>query len=875
MSDHPYSRPRDAEAPAADAGSTTGRRSVLDAQRTAIKAKGSAKNAPHRGGPHRLAPSRRARVKIGWRLPLAWLAELWERIWPRFWLPATIVAGFLALAFFDVVPDLPGWQHTAILAAFGLGFVAALWYATRRFAFPSGHEAKRRLERETGLEHRPLSAAEDAIALGRGDPYAEAIWTAHQDRVRGLVKDLKVGAPKPPVARRDPLAMRGAVLLLLALGVVVAWGDEDTRLARMFMPSFAPGGADTKVTVEAWFTAPDYTGVAPKVVTAETAAQGIEVPEGTRVMIQVHGARAVPRLSQGRQQMTMTSLEGGSYQGELTLVGTERLRVRHRSRNIVDWTIKLIPDKKPEIAWAKPPSITGSAGLRLEYEAKDDYRIAKIRAFIARKGDKEMIEIALPVTGGKAAKGNSVQDLTPHRWAGLDVAIILEVEDDSGQRGRSEVAAMTLPERIFRHPVAREIYRQRKELTLNPENTYTVVLSLDRIAYNPKAFGHDETVYLGLRVAMAKLILATDNDGRSDGDIRFARDRAIKEVQPLLWDLALRVEEGQLAEYQRQIAELQRQLAELMNRKDVPDKEIQKLLDEYRELLRQYQEALRKDMEANPEKYRENNNAELQTPEDMQRLLERMREAIERGDKQELERLMSQLREMMENLRNQQNQAGRPLDPNHPALRMQRELGDIIRRQQQLQDETHKREQMRREGQRLDPQEDERLEKEQRELEKRLGELRKQLGEMLGQDPPKGLGNAEREMGNAGRALRDRKPGEAVGPQGRALEELRRGANEAMRQLGQRFGLQPGNRGGRDPGMGERPGEPRMGNWERDPLGRQLNGLGPLDTQDVKVPTEAERKRVQEILEELRKRVADPTRPTLEREYLERLLKRF
>lgn len=868
MSDHPYSRPRAAETDAAEPPSATGRRSVLDAQRAQAKVKAPA--APARRSP----ALRRPRVRIGPRLPLAWLAELWERIWPRFWLPATIVAGFLALAFFDVVPDLPGWQHSAILAAFGLGFVAALWYATRRFAFPTAHEAKRRLERETGLDHRPLSAAEDTIALGRGDPYAEAVWRAHQDRVQGLVKDLKVGAPKPPVARRDPLAMRGAVLLLLALGIVVAWGDEDTRLARMFMPSFAPGGADSKVTVEAWFTPPDYTGIAPKVVTPETAAAGIEVPEGTRVMIQVHGARAVPRLSQGRQQMAMTSLEGGSYQGELMLVGAEKLRVRLRSRNIVDWSVKLIPDKKPEISWAKPPSITASAGLRLEFEAKDDYRIAKIRAFIARKGDKEMIEIPLPVTGGKAAKGNSVQDLTPHRWAGLDVALILEVEDDAGQRGKSEVATLTLPERIFRHPVAREIYRQRKELTLNPDNTYTVVLALDRIAYNPKAFGDDQTVYLGLRVAMAKLILATDTDGRSDGDIRAARDKAIAEVQPLLWTLAIRVEEGQLAEYERQIAELQRQLAELMNRRDVPDKEIQKLLDEYRELLRQYQEALRKDMEANPEKYRENNNAQLQTPEDMRRLLEQMREAIERGDKQELERLMSQLREMMENLRNQQN-AGRPMDPNHPALRMQRELGDIIRRQQQLQDETHKREQMRREGQRLDPKEDERLEKEQRELERRLGELRKQLGEMLGQDPPKGLGNAEREMGNAGRALRDRKPGEAVGPQGRALEELRRGANEAMRQLGQRFGMQPGNRQGRDPGFGERPGEPRMGNWERDPLGRQLNGLGPLDTQDVKVPTEAEKKRVQEILEELRKRVADPSRPALEREYLERLLKRF
>ena len=62
---------------------------------------------------------------------------------------------------------------------------------------------------------------------------------------------------------------------------------------------------------------------------------------------------------------------------------------------------------------------------------------------------------------------------------------------------------------------------------------------------------------------------------------------------------------------------------------------------------------------------------------------------------------------------------------------------------------------------------------------------------------------------------------------------------------------------------------------DRDPLGRRQDGLGPLDRNDVKVPTEAERKQARDILRELRRRSGETGRPKLERDYIERLLKRF
>jgi uncharacterized protein (TIGR02302 family) len=877
MSDHPYSRSGGSgEGPNRGDGPSRpeGRRSVLDASRQAQAARREAKTQRGLG---RLA--KLPTVNLGHRLPLAWMAELWERLWPRLWLPVTILAAFIAVALFDVLPDLSGWFHLGVLAGFAVALAGSAFLAWYGFRRPTSADAKRRLERESGLDHRPLTAIEDKLALGGGDPYAEALWRAHWERVRAKVKDLRIGAPRPRVARRDPLALRGLVLILLVFAGIVAWGDEDTRLMRAFMPSFAPT-TDSKVTIEAWLTPPEYTGVAPRVVTPETAGRTLEVPDGTRIMIQLHGGRGEPIVTQGKQRVQMTPLDGGTYQAELLLKFPERLKLRLRGRNVVDWAIKIIPDKTPEIAWAKPPSGTPSAGTRIEYEAKDDYRLNKLRAFIARRGDHELIEVGLPVTGTKLAKGNSIQDLTAHRWAGLEVAIILEAEDDSGQRGKSEVMTLRLPERQFRHPVAREIIKWRKELTENGPDYDTVhktVMAMNALAEEPDSFGGDPIVLLALRTIMGRLIRGSHHDGRSDGQIEKDTEEAIGEVQPLMWSTALRLEEGGLAQIERELRDLQKQLSDLLNRKDVPDKEIQKLLDQFQQALRDWQKELEKDMKQNPDKYKNRDQA-LQNPQDMQNLLDRLRDAINQGDKQALERMLSQLRQMMENQRNAQNQPGQRMDPNHPMMKNMRELGDIIRRQQELMDETFKRHQERRDGQRgnrpEDQQRDQELERQQGDLQKRLNDLMKQMDEMLGGEGqlPKNFGNAEREMDRAQRDLKGRRPGDAVGPQGRALDELRKGAQDAMRQLGQMFGMQFG------PGQpGQFPPGDQRNLWgpDRDPLGRQTNGLGPLDTQDVKVPTEAERKRVRDILDELRRRAGEPGRPTLELDYIDRLLRRF
>jgi len=123
-------------------------------------------------------------------------------------------------------------------------------------------------------------------------------------------------------------------------------------------------------------------------------------------------------------------------------------------------------------------------------------------------------------------------------------------------------------------------------------------------------------------------------------------------------------------------------------------------------------------------------------------------------------------------------------------------------------------------------------------------------------------------MGDAEGQLGEGNSDSAVDSQGRALEALRRGAQSLAQQM------QQGQQGPNGPGQPGRTGQARANN-DTDPLGRPLRGRDYGDDATVKVPGEIDVQRARRILEELRKRFADPARPQLELEYIERLLKDF
>src|SRR5690606_8764556 len=144
-----------------------------------------------------------------WR---ARLAGAFEQLWLKLWLALAVVAAFLLVSYTGVWPYLPTVVHVALLGAFGIALLVAL-ASLSRISWPSRHDAIRRIERASGVPHRPATSYEDTVSAPTSDPNTLAIWQAHRARMAALLSKLKPGKPRPRTDRFDPYAIRAAALL--------------------------------------------------------------------------------------------------------------------------------------------------------------------------------------------------------------------------------------------------------------------------------------------------------------------------------------------------------------------------------------------------------------------------------------------------------------------------------------------------------------------------------------------------------------------------------------------------------------------------------------------------------------------------------------
>ena len=91
-------------------------------------------------------------------LRLARLALFWEKLWPAAWPAVGVVGLFAALAFVGFFALLPGWLHLLLLLGFGLALGGSAYRLAHVLSLPSVAAAERRIERDSALAHRPLTA---------------------------------------------------------------------------------------------------------------------------------------------------------------------------------------------------------------------------------------------------------------------------------------------------------------------------------------------------------------------------------------------------------------------------------------------------------------------------------------------------------------------------------------------------------------------------------------------------------------------------------------------------------------------------------------------------------------------------------------------
>jgi len=453
------------------------------------------------------------------------------------------------------------------------------------------------------------------------------------------------------------------------------------------------------------------------------------------------------------------------------------------------------------------------------------------------------------------------------------VKLTLSARDEAGNEGHSEPYNLRLPERVFTKPLARALIEQRRILALDANQNNQVYTALDALMIAPEVFTPKPGEYLGLYSVTKQL-----EEARTDAQLR--------EVVASLWALAVSIEDGNLTDVDKALRAAQDALKDALER-GASDEEIRKLTENLRAALDKYLQQLAEQMRNNPQQLARplDRNTRVMRQQDLDNMIDRMERLSRSGDKDAAKQLLDQLQQMLENL-----QMARPGQGEDGDMQQSlNELGDMIRKQQQLRDKTYKQGQDSQRGRRRsDRQGDQNgmggLQQDQQALRDRLKQLQEQLakrgmgpgqrgqqGQDAGQgDGEDGLDQADSAMGDANGRLGEGNAEGAVDAQGRALDALRKGAQSLAEAMQQGEGEGQG-----EDGPGNRAGRQQSGGNQTDPLGRPLHGREFGDDLTVKIPGEIDVQRVRRILEELRRRLADPSRPKIELDYIERLLKDY
>ena len=801
--------------------------------------------------------------RVHLRLAAAWAAAAWEDLWRRLWAPVAAVMAFIGIALTDILPSWPGYLHAAAVIAFAAAIGRMIYLRFRDFRWPTRTTARARLENVVPELHRPLTAVEDRHE-GDDSDVSAALWAAHRQRATAVLDRLRAEPPAPGVAALDRRSFRAAAGLLLILGVAGAGSDAGPRLMRALTPSFDSGGG--AVSAKLWLTPPGYTNKSPVFLEFPAAARTpaparLIVPQGSVALVIVTGTTRQTELKIDKAVHALEKVGDDSQRLEIQVPPGNRLELTQRGRAIAGWDFEMLPDLPPEIEFVREPKEAGRGRLRVDYRARDDYGIGRVTAYIkptngtpTHIGEPFEVELSTPPFNPKEATAASFLDLTAHPWAGMAVEMSLRIKDQAEQSAESDAIVVQLPERVFNHPVARELVSLRKSLIADfPANVMTAARAVDRILRARDRFGGEPHVVLLLSSVRGRLAL-----GPSPADARPVID--------MLWHAAVRIEDGNLVETEQRLAAAEQALREAMERGASP-REIDQLVDQLKQALADYTREL-------AERMPQNQNSALKpekgqgtiSPEDIAATMERLRQMSQMGATEAARKMMSELQDMLQALRQAASSDPGENQDMKNAQEIMKDLQDVTEAQSKMLEESFKKERQqelegRKPGQKDgDPAAGERQEK----LRQKLGDLMGRMGEMAGQIPD-AMGEAESAMRKARDRLNSGKP--ASDAQGQALAALQQSMQQANQQLMQTLS---------DKGMAgimPMPGKDREG---FDPLGRRT---GPDNGEDVELPRGPDAagvsERVRAILEEIRRRAADRTRPAEEQDYLRRLMKQF
>jgi uncharacterized protein (TIGR02302 family) len=808
------------------------------------------------------------------KLWLARAALAFERLYPAVFPALLLIAAFVVASLLDLWRLIPVWLHAIALLVILAAVAAGLYRARLSFVWPSRDAGLARLEADSDARHQPLRALEDHLPAGWQDPVSASLWQRHREQVLAALERIRLAPPRSAMPSLDPWATRALVLLLLVVGLVDARGAIGERLWRAVTPGTS-SAAVLPVDVTMWVTPPTYTRRPPLTVEQTRRLDRLDVPIGSEAVVQLHNLPGTeqprPEVRFNGEPLDLVTLGERSGEARLRLEAAGMLEIAPvGGEPLTSWQVVVLPDQPPSISFAAPPRATHRRVLELAYRASDDYGVRQVALDVVlagRPSESETVVLAEPARAPQALESTAYSDLTAHPFAGLEVELTLFATDGLGQSGRSESVRMVLPERHFEHPLARAVVAERKRLVRDPQQRLAVMNRLEELAESELAETAGTAIQLGLAITSSRLRHASDAEER-------------RSVVDLLWELALMIEEGTLSVAERSLREIQDALQRALE-EGATDEELQALMNELREAMDRYldeltQQALEQwrnmpqDMPMQPV-----DPSQMVDRQQLQEMLDRAEEMMQGGARDQAQAMLEQLQRMLENL-----QAGMPQMQPNPGEQALSDLQRMIELQQNLLDRSYQMQrgeqgqpseqgQMGEQGQGMQGQSGSgQAAAEQDALRRALGELMRRMGE-AGMEIPRSLGQAEMQMRGARDALGEGQPGQAVGPQGDAIDLMQQGGQAMLDQMREQMANQPGG--------GEGFGPPSMAGQRdgRDPLGRAMRNEGGWDSEGTDVPEQHDLGRARDVLEELYRRSRDLGRPQQELDYIDRLLERF
>ncbi len=724
---------------------------------------------------------------------LARAADLWERLWRGLIPPLVVVGLFLCVSWLGLWLAVPHWARAGGVALFAL-LLAASCFGLRRLAPIGRRDALKRIDRASGLGHRPASSLDDRLATAGRDPGTDALWALHLRRAEAEVDRFKPGAPSPRAADLDRFALRAGVVVACLACAIVAGPQRYARVAAAFdVGGFAASGAGSRL--DAWIDPPAYTGKAPVLLdlaadAAHDAAHPLRLaaPIGSTLIIRSAGDEAAAvetsgpllppppkpvekvadgKTSDGKPADDKTA--DGKTTGDAAAPGETRLVLHGDSRLVLrqggslrgTFDIAAVPDLPPTIVLREVPKSNARGSLTLAYTLADDYGVAGAEAVFAHPKldgeavagpslvDPPKVQLSLPGVTHGIGDADTTADLSDHPWAGARVSMVLVARDEGGNEGRSEPVEIVLPQKPFGNPLARALVEQRRLLVLDPGRRASVAAALDALMLEPDGFGTSKGVYLGLRYA-------------ADALARAQAKPDLVAVADFLWGMALQIENGDLSDAERALRNAEKELRDAIERR-APDEDIQTLTQNLQAAMDRFlKELAEQDAKGDGQRADNAQPSKAISPRDLQKLIDRLKEQARSGNREEAKRALDELQEILENLKTAKRGKA---DPQARAMAESlNQLDQMMRDQQELRDQTFK--QMQGGEQRADTDEDGDEEKPGRGQggQERAGQEqggreqggRGQNGKGQGGQGKQGRGEPQREGGQAGRSLDQR-----------------------------------------------------------------------------------------------------------------------